>query len=44
VSHVFSVMKTELDTIGVEAVEDIKELETEEINMLVAELKKVQVR
>jgi len=40
----FSVMETELDTLGVETVEDIKELETEEINMLAAMLKKVQER
>ena len=38
----FSVMKTDLDTIGVETVEDLKELEIEDINTLAAKLKKVQ--
>jgi hypothetical protein len=37
-------METDLDTIGVETVEDLKELETDDINMLAANLKKVQVK
>jgi nitrogen-specific signal transduction histidine kinase len=40
----FSLMETDLDTIGVETVEDLKELETDDINMLAANLKKVQVK
>ena len=35
-------MKTELDTIGVETVEDLKMLDQEQIDMLAAKLRKIQ--
>ena len=40
----FSAMKTVLDEIGVEALEDFKEINKEEIDMLAAKLKGVQAR
>jgi len=40
----FSAMKTELDDIGVGEVEDLKELDTEDLNKLAAKLRKVQAK
>jgi len=40
----FSAMKTELDDIGVGEVEDLKLLETEDLNKLAAKLKKIQAK
>ena len=37
-------MKSELDKIGAEVVEYLRELETEDFNMLTAKLKKVQAK
>ena len=40
----FAVLKSDLDELGVEEVEDLKELEAEDIERLSAKLKKVQAK
>merc|ERR1712043_57781 len=40
----YSAMKTELEDIGVEALDDLNELEAEDIDLLAAKLKKIQAK